>query len=386
MRIAEVVPIASERFLFVRVRAEDGTTGVGEAGAWAHLPATAAAIETFGAYLVGQDARRIELHWNVMHRSGHFRGAAITGAISAIDMALWDLKGKRLGVPVWELLGGSYRERVRVYGHAKGATADEMVRRCLALRERGFTAFGHLNPFLDEDRRVPYFKPQRRKLIDAIEVVRAVREAVGDDVDICLDVHRRLPPAEALALAEGVASAHPMFLEDPIRPDTVEAMVDLARRSPVPIATGERFTSIHEFEALLARRGAGYVRPCLALCGGITAGRKIAAIAEAHDVQLVPHTPLSPVSLAACVHLAAAVPNVAIQEYPNSGEGWDLEHPMTLRGHDLVDGELTLEDGFLRVPDRPGLGVELRIGPGERTADPRPIRMRRHADGSVVDQ
>src|SRR4051794_23896552 len=204
MKITAVEPMLVDRYLFVQIRTDAGFVGVGESGTWGHLEASAAALAKFGDYLVGQDPFRIEHHWNVMYRSGHFRGAAIMGAISAIDIALWDIKGKALGVPVYELLGGKCRDKARVYYHVRGATPEELVAKCVDAKRRGFTAVGHLSPFGDEPRNQPYFKTHAQKINDAIDTVRRCREAVGDAVDLCIEIHRRLTPAEAVVLVRGI--------------------------------------------------------------------------------------------------------------------------------------------------------------------------------------
>lgn len=385
MKIANVEPLPIGRYLYVRITTDSGLTGIGESGAWGHLEASAAAIAKFGAYLVGKDARPIEHHWNVMHRSHHFTGAAITGAISAIDIALWDLKGKQLGVPVHELLGGPMRQKARLYAHVKGRTIGEQVAHVSALRKAGFTAVGHLNPLLDESIDEPYFRAHARKMRDAIGNVARLREAAGEDMDLCIEIHRRLTVPEAVTLARGIEPYHPMFFEDPLPPANPDAMAWVADHVPIPIATGERYTSLHQFQTLLARRGVQFLRPCICLCGGITGGRKIAALAEAYDAQIVPHNPLSPVSLAACLQLGAAIPNLAIQEYPSASPGADGS--AELPAHELVTGLDRPRDGFIRIPDGPGLGIELVPGIEQREpVRPRPIQMRPHVDGGVVDQ
>ncbi|MBA2666248.1 MAG: galactonate dehydratase [Trueperaceae bacterium] len=387
MKIVRVEPLLVDRFLFVRVHTDEGIVGLGESGAWGHLEASSAAITKFGDYLVGEDPARIEHHWNVMTRSSHFRGTAIMGAVSAIDMALWDIRGKELGVSVHGLLGGKVRDRARIYAHVKARSIQDMVERSLALKARGITAIGHLNPFLDEDKREPYFKSHSRKLHDAVENVRAVREAVGDDVDLCIEIHRRLTTAEAIAFAREIEPFRPMFLEDPIRPDNLDAMAEIAARTIIPIATGERFMSLYEFQMLLVRQGVKYVRVSLCVCGGLTAGRKIAAIAEAFGAEVVPHNPLSPVCLAASLQLDACIPNFAIQEYPTTQGGTGAMDEPRHRGEELVTSLPVLEDGFLVIPDAPGLGVELRPDVHEAfPPKPRPVGMRYHRDGSVVDQ
>jgi len=301
------------------------------------------------------------------------------GAISAIDIALWDIAGKHFGVPVYQLLGGKTRDKARVYFHVFARTAEEMVERCLAAKERGFTAVGHFSPFLDEPRDVPYYKTHVGKVRDAIDVVRRCREAVGDEVDLCVEIHRRLTPAEAVVLAQGIVEYHPFFYEDPILPDNFDAMGLVAHHITVPIATGERLHTVHEFEMLLARGAVQYVRPDVCMAGGISGAKKIAAVAEAHYVGVVPHNPLSPVSTAACLQVAACIPNFAIQEYP-TGED---QPPKS----EIVKSAVRCENGFLIIPDAPGIGIELaEDAPRRFPFRRRPIHTRLHVDGSVVDQ
>ena len=316
MKITDVYVLPIGSYLFVQVRTNEGITGLGESGAWGFLEASGQAVEAFKRYLVGQDPLRIEHHWQYMYRSTHFSGAAIVGALSAIDIALWDIAGKYLGVPCYQLLGGKCRDKVRVYAHVFGDTKEKLIQGCVEAKKNGFTAVGHLTPFLDESRDVPYFKTYADKIQDAIDTVRRYREAIGNDVDLCIEIHRRLTPAEAVTLAEGIAPYHPMFFEDPIRPDSLEAMVQVSSKIKIPIATGERFFTIQQVATLLERGAVQFIRPDVCLAGGLTQSKKIAALAEAHDAQVVPHNPLSPVSTAACVQLAACIPNFTLQEYP----------------------------------------------------------------------
>jgi galactonate dehydratase len=252
MKITKVTPILADRYLFVEIETDAGLKGVGEAGAWGQLEAAAAAIAKFGDYLVGRDPGPIEDHWQIMHRFGHFRGAAICAAISAVDIALWDIKGQALGQPIHALLGGPTRQRARVYCHVKAKTADDMVERCVEMKARGFTAIGHLNPFLDEDRRHSYFATHAAKIGRAVETVARIREAVGDGVDLCLELHRRLTPAEAIVFAQEVEPFRPMFYEDPIPPTSHDAMARVDERIRLPLATGERFATLYDFQALFA--------------------------------------------------------------------------------------------------------------------------------------
>jgi len=377
--ITAIDTIFVDRYLFAQVHTDEGITGLGESGAWGYLEASAGALETFKRYLIGQDPLRIEHHWQYLYRWSHFRGAAIMGALSAVDIALWDIAGKRFGVPCYQLLGGKTRDKARVYCHVFGETKEELLEGCVRAKAEGFTAIGHLTPFLDESHDVPYFQTHARKMSEAIDTVRRYREAVGDDVDLCIEIHRRLTPSEAIVLGRGIEPYHPFFYEDPILPDNFDAMAQVAQGTKVPIATGERIHTIYEFGMLLARGAVQYVRPDVCMAGGLTHCKKIAALAEAHHVGVVPHNPLSPVSTAACVQLAACIPNFALQEYPQ-GEN---EPPKS----EIVKSPLKLEGGFLMVPNAPGIGVELAEGAAERWPyRPREVNTRLHVDGSVVDQ
>ena len=201
MKITQIETLFIDRYLFVQVHTDAGLTGLGESGAWGYLEASAGAVETFKRYLIGQDPLRIEHHWQYLYRWTHFRGAAIMGALSAIDLALWDIAGKHFGMPCYQLLGGKCRDKARVYYHVFGRTKEELIQGCIDAKNRGFTAVGHLTPFLDEPREAPYFETHAQKMSAAIETVGRYREAVGNDVDLCIEIHRRLTPAEALAAA-----------------------------------------------------------------------------------------------------------------------------------------------------------------------------------------
>ena len=379
MKITDIRTLPIDRYLFVQVITDAGITGLGESGAWGYLEASEKAVDTFKRYLIGQDPRRIEHHWQSLYRWSHFRGAAIMGALSAVDIALWDILGKHLGVPCYQLLGGKCRDKARVYYHVFGRTREALIQGCIDAKARGFTAVGHLTPFVDAPRDVPFFKTHAAKMQDAIDTVAQYREAVGNDVDLCIEIHRRLTPSEAIVLARGIEPYHPFFYEDPTLPDNLDAMAQIADKIHIPIATGERLHTIHEFEMLLRRGAVQYIRPDVCMCGGLTHAKKIAALAEAHYVQVVPHNPLSPVSTTACVQLAAAIPNFALQEYPT---GEDMPPKSEIVKHTLKQ-----ENGFLIIPDAPGIGVELAEDAAERYPyKPRTVATRLHLDGSVVDQ
>ena len=314
MKIESVEAVPVDRYLFVKVITDSGLVGYGESGAWGFLEASSAAINKFARYLVGKDPLLIEHHWQNMYRTSHFRGAAIMGALSAIDIALWDIAGKNFDVPAYQLMGGKVRDKARVYYHVIGDTREKLVKGVREARSAGFTAVAHLTPFLDEERDVTYFKTHAEKMKDAIEAVQQYREAAGTEVDLCIEIHRRLTPAEAITLARGIEKFHPLFYEDPILPDNFDAMALVAQNVSIPIATGERLHTIHEFQMLLKSGAVQYVRPDVCLAGGLTHSKKISALAEAYYVGVVPHNPLSPISTAACLQLAACIPNFTIQE------------------------------------------------------------------------
>tara|TARA_A100001037_G_C15154231_1_gene642806 strand:- start:4346 stop:5488 length:1143 start_codon:yes stop_codon:yes gene_type:complete len=380
LKIVSVEPIFADRFLFVKIITDKGIVGIGESGAWGFLEASAEALVKFGEYLIGKDPLLIEHHWQTMYNTSNFRGAAIMGAISAIDIALWDIAGKNFQVPVYQLLGGKVRNKARVYYHVYGNTRQKLLDGIKKAKDLGFTAVGHLTPFLDEDISIPYYKSHVDKMRDAIDAVEKYRDVAGSNLDLCIEIHRRLSPAEAIVLGRGIEKFHPMFFEDPILPDNFDSMAEVASKINIPIATGERIHTIFEFSMLLKRNAVQYIRPDVCLAGGLTHSKKISSLAEANYVNVVPHNPLSPVSTAACVQLAACIPNFSIQEYP-IGENVP---PKSL----MVKNPLILQDGFLIIPDAPGIGIELSDDIQKKCPPIKygKINTRRHLDGSVVIQ
>lgn len=345
-RIEKIETILWDRWLIVRVFCEDGTVGIGEGGVHGWQRPTQTMIETFKPYLLGKDPALIEHHYQCLYRSSHFMGSVVQGALSAIDIALWDVKGKRLGVPIYDLMGGKTRDKVRCYIHVNGDTPEALAADALTQAKTGFTAvrFSAFGP--------DYYlhKSYAEWAAGAVERVAAVREAVGAHVDVCVEIHRQMNPAESIALGRRLEQFNPYFYEDPMLPDSPARMGDVQAQCNIPIATGERFTTIFEFQQLLENKGASYVRPDLCLCGGLSGCKKVAAMAEAQHVKVIPHNPLSPVSTAACVQLDACIPNFALQEY--TGESAPPKS-------ELLVTPLKLESGYLTVPDGPGLGIEL---------------------------
>ena len=345
-KIEQVEPILWDRWLLLKIHCEDGTVGIGEGGVHGWQRPTKTMLETMSAYLIGKDPAHIEHHYKWLYRSSHFMGSVVQGALSAIDIALWDIKGKRLDVPIYDLLGGLTRHRVRCYMHVDGDTQEELVADAVDKAGQGFTAL----------RFVPYgpdyylHKSYSEWADEAVRRVGAVREAVGNAIDLCIEIHRQMNPAESVWLGRRLEQFHPYFYEDPMLPDSPALMAEVQEQCNIPIATGERFTTIFEYQQLLDARGAAYIRPDVCLCGGLSGSKKAAALAEARHIKVIPHNPLSPASTAACIQRDAAIPNFALQEYTGESEAPKSE---------LLVEPLELKEGYLTVPTGPGLGIEL---------------------------
>ena len=372
-RIERVETILWDRWLLLRIYCEDGTVGLGEGGVHGWQRPTQTMLETMAPYLVGKDPSPIEHHYQWLYRSSHFMGAVVQGALSAIDIALWDIKGKRLGVPIYDLMGGQTRQRVRCYMHVTGDTLEALAADARAKTDQGFTAV-RFSPFAPD-----YYlhKSYSEWTDEAVRRVGAVRQAVGPGVDLCVEIHRQMSPAEGVWLGRRLEQFNPYFYEDPMLPDSPAIMGQVQAQCNIPIATGERFTTLFEYQQLIAAQGAAYVRPDVCLCGGLTGSKKVAALAEAHHIKVIPHNPLSPVSTAACVQLDAAIPNFALQEY--TGEA---EPPKS----DLLVEPLELIDGYLTVPEGPGLGIALNEAALSHPVQDKVLDTPIGYDGSVQDR
>jgi galactonate dehydratase len=345
VKIEKITPFLVDRCLLVRVYTDEGIVGTGEAGLWAHHKLVYHAIEELSEYFVGKDASRIEHHHQVVTRDTHFAGAALSAALSSIDIALWDILGKSVGKPVHQLLGGKVRDKVRVFAGINGNSPSECAESARQSVEQGYTSL----------RGMPFFrgweKDSSSKTIgNVVAAVRAIREAVGYDVDLGLEIHRNLAPNEAIALAIELQPYRILYYEDPLAPESLEALRYLAPHVPLPIATGERFYNLYQFQELIQSRTVSLIRPDLSLAGGYTQLKKIAAIAEASFVGIFPHLMGSPVNISAYVQFDAAIPNYVLMEaYPAADALNEI----------LVDPPQR-EPGYIVVPDRPGIGVELR--------------------------
>ncbi len=348
MRIESVEAIPAGGACYVRVTAADGTTGVGESTYFGWPTAVAEIVRSFEPYLRGRDAFDLEHHWLALYRALSFRGMAITGAISALDQALWDLKGKRFEVPVWQLLGGRARRGVRAMKVVLDmGTIDQVVEAARrAVNDEGYTA---LKIILFQDGH--HLMRQAARIDDLVARFAAIRETVGWHIDLGVELHRNMTAGDAVLLCAELARLRPMFVEDPIPPDSVAALRAFAAKVSLPVAAGERNTTIWEFAEYLERPGVAYIRPDVGIAGGITHVKKICALAESFHAGVIPHAvPSGPVAVAAHVQLGMCVPNWELQEHiPQDGPSWT----------DLVDHVIEVRDGYLIAPDRPGLGIDL---------------------------
>ena len=330
----------------VRIDTDTGLTGWGNTACWGYPEAVREIVQVFSDYLEGEDPLRIEHHWQHLYRMAPFRGTALSGAVSAVDIALWDIKGKHLGAPVWDLMGGRCRDKIRLHLLGGGGTPEEMTAAAKKAVDDGFTAL-KFDPVVGgyQDMAVD------RLIRTARDITAAARQAGGPDLDLIIEVHRKLTPLTSVALAEALAEFNPLFIEDPIQIDSIASQADVARRINVPIGNGERMTSIWEFRELLERGGPQYVRPDVALAGGLTQCKKIAAVAEAHHCAVVTHNFLDPLISSASFHLDTCIPNFVTQEYTTGDEG-----PQ----HAVYDSSWKREGGYVLVSDQPGLGVEVK--------------------------
>jgi L-alanine-DL-glutamate epimerase-like enolase superfamily enzyme len=371
----EAYPVwgGGRNYLFVVVDTDEGISGVGEAGLTGRELGVMGVIEHFKPLLIGQDANRIEHIWQMLFRGGFFPAGKIAcSAISAIDIALWDIQGKARGVPVYQLLGGLVRDKVVCYPHNGGRTIEELVESCLRTKEEGWKFVRWGLPQRDGG----ILEPTESVLL-AIKQFEAVRKAVGDEIEICFDVHTRLDPPDATYFCKAVEQYRPFFIEDPIRSEGMYSLRWLREHTSVPIAVGEQFASKWEFRQVIEEELTDYARIDLCIVGGISEARKIAGWCETHYIKLATHNPLGPVSTAACLHLNLACNNFGVMEQPR--------RPGTALT-DVVPVQVEWQDGYLLPPSRPGLGIEF----DREAAKKHPFQMRelphlRRLDGSVTN-
>jgi galactonate dehydratase len=368
------------RWLFVKIETDDGVTGWGEPVVEGRAATVATAVEELSDYLVGQDPRNIEDIWTVLYRGGFYRGGPVhMSALAGIDQALWDIKGKALGVPAYELLGGRVRDRIQVYSWIGGDRPSETAAQAQTAVSRGFRAV-KMNATEELQYVDSWSKVER-----CVASVAAVREAVGANVGIAVDFHGRVHAPMAKVLIAELEPYRLMFIEEPVLSEHLDSVVDVLRNTPTPIALGERLYSRWDFRRVLTSGAVNIIQPDPSHSGGITESRKIAQMAEAYDIALALHCPLGPIALATCLQLDAGCYNAFIQEqslgihYNQSNDLLDY----------LVDPSVfDYADGMVAIPTGPGLGIEVneeyvveRAAQGHRWRNP----VWRHADGSFAE-
>jgi galactonate dehydratase len=335
-------------FIFVKLKTDSGYEGLGEATVEWNERAVVAAIEELGEFLIGKDPFQTDYLVQTMHRNSYWRtGVVFRSALSGVEAALLDIKGKALGVPVYELLGGKHRDTVPCYGNGwfSGAkTAADYAAKAAEAVKMGFRAL-KWDPFgaayLEMDR------PARNR---TIEIVEAVRAAVGPDIDLMIEVHGRLNVPTAIAMARALAKFEPRWLEEPTPPESIDALADVRVSSPIPIATGERYFEPERFMELIVKRAADILQPDVGHVGGMLEAQKIAAMAHARFLPVAPHNPTGPVMNAMTLQLAASIPNFCILETIAVDVPWRKE---------IVRESLVFSNNEIKIPDKPGLGLEL---------------------------
>ncbi len=386
MKIVDVTTVVVNanlrNWVFVKVTTDEpGLVGWGEASLEWKTRSVVGAVADLAPLLVGQDPRRIEHLWQTMYREPFFKGGVVTmSAISGIDQALHDIWAKSLGVPLYQLLGGAVRDRVRLYDHLGGGSSEavygtdgptafaDRARECV---KAGFTAVKVLA--------VPMGNglPSNAQLAASEAAMGAIRHAVGDDVEIMVDFHGRTTPAAAIQFARVLAPFRPWFIEEPCQPENIDAMLEVTRAVSVPVATGERLCSRYEVRQVLEKRVCAVLQTDVCHAGGVSELRKIAAMASAYDVQMAPHNPLGPIATAVNIHLGLSLSNFLVQEVMRADVPWR---------DDVVSAALDVVDGHVLPPTRPGIGIEV----DERAASRHPYvpepRLANHdALGAVMD-
>ncbi|HIM11536.1 TPA: galactonate dehydratase [Candidatus Poribacteria bacterium] len=367
----ETIPIQG-RSMILRMFTDQGIIGYGEPMNYEHWRVVAQAVDDMAEYLVGKDPLQIEDHWQTMYRSSYSRSMPVlVGALSGIEMAMWDVFGKVVGMPVWKLLGGSVRQRIRVYTGISGNTSEQCAGSAKKAVEAGFSAVK-----MGASTQPVRFVDTAKSIDTMVTRVAAVREAVGNKVDIAVDLHRRLSPAMSVILIKELEPLHLLFAEEPCHPENNQPLLKLSQSTTVPIATGERHLTRWGFREVIEGEMCAVLQPDIRHCGGILELKKIANMAEIHNMALAPHNAAGPIGVAASVHVMATVPNLLICEGGHQ------------RGEGLFKTPLGFKNGFIELPTAPGLGVDMNDEAIESVRD-ETFRLRgmfwHQDDGSFAD-
>jgi galactonate dehydratase len=356
MKIEKIESILSGNSHFVRIITDDGIEGIGQSACWGYMEAVHTLINTFEKYLIGKNPLNIEHHWQYLYRMGPFRGSILNAAISAVDIALWDIKGKYLNAPIWMLIGGKVRDKIRLHllmGGSRpdasdlGTTAENLRLNAIDAKKEGYTAI-KIDPLPDGYQSMTI----SRLIRETKNNVAALREGAGLDVDIILEIHRKLTPMNAIALAEELKEFNPLFYEDPIQIDSIKSQGEIANRTSLPLANGERMHNIWEFREMFEAGGSQYARPDLGLAGGITHVKKIASIAESYHSALVTHNFLGPVLTAAACTIDSTIPNFITQQFSTIDES---------SVNSMIKTSWKRTGGYIEVSEKIGLGIEIEI-------------------------
>ncbi len=367
-----VVDCFRTNWVFVKVYTDEGIDGVGEATLEYKEKALLGAIEHIKEYLVGKNPLEIEKHWHSIYRDAYWRGGAVLmSALSAVETALWDILGKSLNVPVYQLLGGKVNDKVRIYvnGWFSGAkTPKEFGEKAKEAVKRGVTAM-KWDPFGKN-----YLEISNKDLNTALECVAEVRSAVGNDVDLLIEGHGRFNIATGIKIARELEQFKPMWFEEPVPPDNLEALKEVKSKSPVAISAGERLYTRWDYRKMFDLSASDFIQPDVSHAGGIFELKKIASEAECRYVGFAPHNPSGPVANMATLQLGATCPNFSILEIMYSDVEWRK---------DVTNEKLEYEDGYIKIPDKPGLGIE--INEEECLKHPYKPHTLRHYNGELTD-
>lgn len=369
------------RWLFIKITTEDGIEGWGEPEVEGRADTVKAAVEEMAEYLIGKDSRRIEDIWQLLYRGGFYRGGPVLmSAISGIDQALWDIKGKSLGVPVYELLGGAVRERMQVYSWVGGDKVVNVVEDAKRRLSQGFRAIK-----MNASANLPWIADSPSKTMDIVNRIESVRDAIGPEVGLGIDFHGRIHKGIAKVLIRELEPLKPMFIEEPVLPENRDVFSALSQYTAIPIATGERCYSRWDFKSFFEQGSIDIIQPDLSHAGGISEVKRIAGMAESYDMALAPHCPLGPISLAAALQVDFCCLNAFIQEISigiHYNERVDLLD--YLKNPEVFD----IEEGYIRRPVLPGLGIEIdedKIRDMARKAENWRNPIWRNEDGSIAE-
>lgn len=341
------------RWMFLKMYTDCDIVGLGEPVLEGHCNSVEAVIKEFEEYLIGKDPMQIENHVQALYRGGFYRGGPLMmSAISGIEQAMWDIKGKYYNCPVYEMLGGKCRDKIRMYTHIKraGVAGEFSIDEMLAIADErikdGYTALKY--SIIPPIRAIE--TPENTE--KHIERFARVRERIGNGVDLAIDFHGRVSPAMANILIEKLKPYNPMFVEEPCLPENVDCMVEISRKTTVPIAAGERLFGKWQYRDLINKQAVSVIQPDICHVGGIYEGRKLAAMIEMYYGSVAPHNPLGPISLAACLQLDTCIPNFLVQEHPGNPDKSDL-------GVGYIKEPFVIKNGYIDIPTKPGLGIEL---------------------------